>query len=82
MIYEIYLGFYMLTFGCKILIFQKTNIFWLVSLFNGISTFVGDLIPKLSLQKNSRSTMQRIAEGNKEVHAFPKGISLIANVIG
>ena len=32
-------------------------IFGIVSLFNGISTFMGYLMPKLSLQKNSLDTI-------------------------
>ena len=47
----------------------------LVSLFNGITTFVGYLIPKPSLQKNTSGNIQPIADKDKRVHSFPKGIS-------
>ena len=56
--------------------------FGLVSLFNSISTFMGYLIPKLSLQKNSSGTIWPMTwEENKGVHAFPKSISLKVSVI-
>ena len=41
-----------------------------VSLFNGISTFMVYLMPKLSLQKNSRGTIYPIAKGGEEFHTF------------
>ena len=56
--------------------------FGLVSLFNGILTFMGDLIPKLSLLKNSSDTIWHIPGRDKKVHNFPKGISPKMNVIG
>ena len=37
--------------------FAKSDNLVLVSLFNGISTFVGYLIPEPSLQKNSNDTI-------------------------
>ena len=43
------------------------------SLFNGISTLEGNLMPKTSLQKNSSDTILLKAGG--EVHTFPWGIS-------
>ena len=56
---------------------NANNFFLLVSvsLFNGISTFVGYLLPNPPLYKNSSSTIQLIAKGNKEVYTFLKGIS-------
>ena len=39
-------------------------------MFNGISTFMGYLMLKLSLQKNSSSTIEPIAP--KSIHIFPK----------
>ena len=54
------------------------NYIGLISLFNGISTFMGHLMPKPSLQKNNSETIspisKRIHKGG-EVHIFPKGIS-------
>ena len=41
----------------------------LVSLFNGISTYVGYLMPKPSFKKNSSGTIRPIED--KGVHAFP-----------
>ena len=56
--------------------------FPLVSLFNDISTFVGYLIPKLSLEKNRSWTIKLIYwEGDKRFHTFPKGISLKGIII-
>ena len=46
--------------------------FGLVSLFKGISNFIGHLMPKLSLSKNSRDTVQSIA---KEFVPFSKSES-------
>ena len=45
-----------------------------LSLFNGISTFVGYLMPKPFSEKNSSGE-------DKEVHTFPKGICPKVNVI-
>ena len=53
----------------------------LVSLFNGISTFVGYLMPNLFSKKNSSGTIQPIAGKEKGVHTFPKGICPKVNVI-
>ena len=46
------------------------------SFFNIMSTFVGYLILKPSVLKNSSST-----EGDKRVHAFPNGISPKVNIM-
>ena len=48
----------------------------LVSLFDGISTFVGYLMPTQSLWKNKRETIKPIAEagGLRGIHTFLKGI--------
>ena len=48
--------------------------FGLVSLFNGISNFVGYLTAKLFSLKNS-------SWEDKNIHTFPKGICLKVNVI-
>ena len=48
--------------------------------FNGISTFVGYLTPKLFLSKDSRANMQPFTCGIKGV-TFPKGIGPKVNVI-
>ena len=54
----------------------KTHkIYGLSSFFNGISTFMGYLMPRTSLQKSSNDTIQPIAEKNKRVHGFSSGIS-------
>ena len=42
--------------------------FSLVSLFNGISTIRGYLMPETSLEKNSSDTIYPLAGGDKEVH--------------
>ena len=42
-------------------------------MFNGISTFLGYLIPKPSFWKNSNDTIQPIS-GREAVHAFPEDI--------
>ena len=47
------------------------NLYGLVSLFNGISTFVGYLMPKPFFSKNSRGT----------IYTFPKCICLKVNEI-
>ena len=44
----------------------------LVSLYNGISAFVGYSILKLALQENCINTDQPIAGGYKGIDAFPK----------
>ena len=48
-----------------------------VCLFNGISTFVGHLMPKPFSKKNSSGTIWE----DKGVHTFPKGICPKVNVI-
>ena len=55
--------------------------FGLVSLFSAISAFMGYLMPKSSLQKNSCGFSSPIAVDNKEIHNFSKGICLKVNVI-
>ena len=40
---------------------------YLVSLFNGISNYMGYLMPKSSLKKNSNGTNKHIVEEDKEV---------------
>ena len=53
----------------------------LVSLFNGISTFLGYLMPKLFSKKNSSGTIQPIYSWeDKGVHTFPKSICPKLNV--
>ena len=54
---------------------------WVGSLFSGISTFVGYLIPEPFFKKNCRSTIKPIDGGDKAVHAFPKCICPKVNVI-
>ena len=54
--------------------------FCLGSLFNGISTFAGYLMPKPSLQKDSSNTIQSIAGGGEGVHIFPN-VSPKINII-
>ena len=51
--------------------------FGLVSLFNSISTLEGYFVPKPSTVKNNSDTNL----GDKEVHAFSKGIGPKVNVI-
>ena len=50
----------------------------LVSLFKGISTFVGCLMPKTPLSKNRSDTYRW---GYKEFHTFRRGINLKVKVI-
>ena len=50
------------------------------TLFNGISTFVGHLMPKLSL-KNISSSIQSITCEVRGFYTFPKSISSKVNVI-
>ena len=49
------------------------GIFWFLS-FNGVLTFMGYIIPKRSLLKDSW-------DGNCVFHTFPKGICLKVNII-
>ena len=51
--------------------------FCLVSLFNGISTFLGYLMPNQSSKKNYLTHRWE----DKGVHTFPKGICLKVNII-
>ena len=51
-----------------------------VSLF-GISLFMGYLMSKPTVSKNSGSTIYSIAEGNQRVHTLPKGMRSKVNVI-
>ena len=48
--------------------------FGLVSLFNGISIFVGYSMSNLSLKKNSNTIQPNVREEDKGFHAFRKGI--------
>ena len=57
----------------------ELSYFRLVSLFNGISTFVCNLMPKLSLQKG-RGRISWLL-GNKCINIFPKCIRPKLNVI-
>ena len=52
----------------------------LVSLFNGISTFVDDLMPKTSLYKNSSNNILTIS-AHKSVHKFLMCIRPKANLL-
>ena len=45
---------------------------WLISLFNGVSTFVGNLMLNPSLWKNSTDTIKPIAQGIKGFILFPR----------
>ena len=49
-------------------------IIWLVwgFLLNGISAFIGNIIPKKSLEKNSRGIIQPISEEIREIIPFPR----------
>ena len=58
----------------KLFIFSWTIWYGLFSLFNGIPNFVGYLMPE-------PCTIQLIAEGNKRVCTFPKGICPKVNII-
>ena len=62
---------------------RKSGLVWfgLVSLFNGISTYVGYLMPKLFSQKNRNGTIKNHSWEDKGVHTFPKGICPKVNVI-
>ena len=55
------------------------GLFWLLC-FNGISTFIGYLMPKLSLKKNSSGTTYPIA-WRIRVDTFPMGINMKVNAI-
>ena len=62
--------------------FYRSEIrFGLVPLFNGISTFVDYLIPKLSLWKMNSDANYLIADGIRGFHVFPRNITLKVNVI-
>ena len=50
-------------------------------MFNGLSTFVGYLMPKPSFQKDSNNAILTRSWEDKGVHTFPKGICLKVNVI-
>ena len=50
-------------------------------LFNGISTFLGYLMPKLSFSKNSCGTIKPIAGRIKWFIHFPNGICPKVNVV-
>ena len=52
--------------------------FGLVSLFNGISTFVDYLMSKPSLKKDNSGTHSR---RDRELHNFPKGISPKVDIV-
>ena len=52
--------------------FVKVFIKVLVSLFNGISTFLGYLIPKPSFKKNSCGIIEPIGERIRGFMPFPK----------
>ena len=52
----------------------------LVSLFNGILTFVGYLMPKPSLQ-NSSNTIKTIAGRIRKFLTFPNGITPKVNIL-
>ena len=62
---------------------SATNTFWfgLISLFNGISTFVGYLMPKPFSEKNRSGTTYPIAGRIRVFISFPKGICPKVNVI-
>ena len=45
-----------------------------LSLFNGISTFSGYLMPNQTFENNSTGSILLIARGDKGVQDFPKGI--------
>ena len=53
----------------------------LVSLFNGISIFVGYSMPKPFSEKNSNGTMLSIVGRIRGVHTFSKGICPKVNVV-
>ena len=60
---------------------NKKKRFGLISLFNGLSIFVGYLMPKQSLKKNSSGIVQIMVVEIKGFHTFLKGISLKVNAI-
>ena len=45
-----------------------------LSLFNDISTFVGNLMPKPSLKRNTRGAILAYSWEDKKVHTFSKDI--------
>ena len=53
----------------------------MVSFFNGISTFVGYLMPKPSFEKNRSGTIQPIAERIRGLILFPRAFARKMNVI-
>ena len=57
---------------------KQLQSYWLVSLFNGISTFVGYLMPKIFSKKWYYLTH---SWEDKRVHTFPKGICPKVNII-
>ena len=54
---------------------------FILAFFNGISTFMGYLMPEPSLEKHSSGTNLPIDGRIKDFHTFRKGISLKVNII-
>ena len=55
--------------------------FGLVFFINGISTFVGYLMPKLPIFNNNSEIIKSIAGRNKWIHTFPKSIKPKVNFV-
>ena len=70
---------YLFHFFLSFLIYSVISFF--LSFFNGISTFVGYLIPTPSFQKNSSETNITQSSEDKGVPTFPKSICQKVNVI-
>ena len=51
------------------------------SQFNSRKTFEGNLMPKLSLLKNSSGSIKLKPWGYKSIHSFPQSISRKENII-
>ena len=60
----------------RISILSKLIWFGLIYWLNGISTFIGYLIPKPSLEKDSCGAIQRITKNLRDFIRFTRGISL------
>ena len=60
----------------------SNQMFGFISLFNGISTFVGYLIAKsILVEELLRSFLTESWRRDKEVHTFPKGMSPKVNLL-
>ena len=72
----VYLANHYTTRGAPVTLGKSWQLFCLFLLLNGISTFLGYLMPRQSFYKNSSGSWE-----DKRVHTFPKGICPEVKVI-